>query len=93
MDTDRRAALFTARKLAELRAESLVDISPLLAGFETGTTLTVALLDKRTLTVQIGSSVPQSTVPKLYVRAMSQPDRVGVLDAALVARMFKAWSR
>ena len=93
MDTDRRAALFTVRKLSAFRAESLVDIAPQSAGFDTGTTVSVTLTNQRTQTIQIGSSVPQSAIPKMYVRSLSQPDRVGVVDAALVARMFKAWSR
>ncbi len=95
VSADLREAMYVARHLADLRADGMVPASPQEAGFPSGTRFVVTMVDGARHVVEVGKLVPGLPAGReaLFVRSAARPDRIGVLSAAEISRLRKAFAR
>lgn len=92
VDTDQRAARFTARKLSALHADQMIETDPSVCGFHTGGAVTAKLLDGSSISFEIGNIAPNTSTPARYVRSTKKPHDIGILNEEIINRLKRGWS-
>lgn len=92
---DLRAAMFTARHLGNFRVDAMATVTPEEAGFPTETRAIATTVDGGRHVLEIGALVPDQPRGQeaVFVRTPSRPQRIGVINAAEISSIRKAWAR
>ena len=70
----------------------MVEIDPSACGFNNGDTVTAKLLDRSSVSLDIGKKAPNTATPAHYVRSTKKPNDIGILSEEMVNRLKRGWS-